>query len=106
MATWTQQLTAQPGDFTPILSTITHEDGECLQAIYDALINHATVTGNTLSDYVAQGICVGLEQDGVVINTASIATLKAVGVLLTTDGVHLGLTPLGFGFMQTMLANA
>lgn len=106
MTTWTSQLTAQPGDFTPILSTITQGDGECLQAIYDALNNHATATGNTLPDYVTQGICVGLEQDGVVINTASIATLKAVGVVLTTDGVHLGLTPLGFGFMQTMLANA
>ena len=103
MTTWTSQLTATPGNFTPILSTITQGDGECLQAIYDALADHATVTGNTLSDYVTQGICVGLEQDGVVINTASIATLKAVGVVLTNDGVHIGLTPLGYGFMQAML---
>ena len=103
MTTWTSQLTAQPGDFTPILSTITPGDGECLQAIYDALTDHATATGNTLSDYVTRGICVGLEQDGVVINTASVSTLKAVGVVLTNDSVHIGLTPLGYEFIQTML---
>ena len=102
MTTWTQQLTAQPGDFTPILSTITQGDGECLQAIYDQLDNHATLTGNTLSDYVLRGICVAIEQDGVVVNTPSIATLKAVGIVLTTDNVHIGLTPLGYGFMQAM----
>jgi hypothetical protein len=101
---WTSQLTAQPGNYAPILQTLTPGDGECLQAIYDALEDHATITGNTLMDYVQQGICVALEQDGVIINLPSIATLKAVGVILTTDNVHLGLTPLGYGFMQTMLA--
>jgi hypothetical protein len=104
MATWIQQLTAQPGNYQPILQTLTPGDGECLQAIYDQLEDHATITGNTLLSYVQQSICVALEQDGVTINLPSIATLKAVGVILTTDNVHLGLTPLGYGFMQTMLA--
>jgi hypothetical protein len=104
MSSWTQQLTAQPGNYAPILQTLTPGDGECLQALYDQLEDHATVTGNTLLGYVQQGICVAIEQDGVIINLPSIATLKAVGVILTTDNVHLGLTPLGYGFMQTMLS--
>jgi hypothetical protein len=103
MTTWVEQLTAQPGNYAPILQTLTPGDGECLQAIYDLLEDHATTTGNTLLGYVQQGICVAFEQDGVVINLPSIATLKAVGVILTTDNVHIGLTPLGYGFMQTML---
>ena len=103
MATWTSQLTATPGDFTPILSTINKADGECLQAIYDALTNHATVCNQTLLDYVNGGVCVALNIDGTIINIPSIATLKAVGIILTTDNVHIGLTPLGYGFMQTML---
>ena len=104
MTSWTSQLTATPGNYAPILQTLTPGDGDCLQAIYDQLEAHATITGNTLLDYVQQGICVAIEQDGVIINIPSIATLKAVGVILTTDNVHLGLTPLGYGFMQTMLA--
>ena len=103
MTNWTSQLTAQSGDYTPILSTITQTDGECLQAIYDALTDHATVTNRTLLDYVNGGICVALDIDGTIINIPSIATLKAVGIILTTDNVHIGLTPLGYGFMQTML---
>jgi hypothetical protein len=99
---WTQQLTAQLGNYQPILQTITQADGECLQTIYDQLEDHATITGNTLLDYVNQGICVAIEQDGVVINIPSIATLKTVGVILTSDNVHLGLTPLGLGFLEAM----
>ena len=99
---WTQQLTAQLGNYQPILQTITQADGECLQAIYEQLLNHATVTNNTLINYVINGICVALEQDGIIINLPSIATLKAVGVILTADNVHIGLTPLGYGFLETM----
>jgi hypothetical protein len=104
MTTWTSQLTATSGDYTPILQTITPDDGECLQAIYDALEDHAVTTGNTLIGYVQQGICVALENDETVINTPSIATLKATGVIATNDNVHIGLTTLGYGFMQAMLA--
>lgn len=104
MTTWTSQLTAQSGVFTPILTTLTPDDGECLQAIYDALEAHATVTNQTLMDYVTNGICVALENNETVINTPSIVTLKAVGVILSSDGVHIGLTMLGYGFMQTMLS--
>jgi len=31
---------------------------------------------------------------------------KAVGLLTTADNVQLGLTPLGYGFMQTMLTES
>lgn len=105
MATWTQQLSAQPGNYTPILSTITQGDGECLQAIYDKLSNHADTLYNSLYDYVVQGLCVAIDQDGVIINPASISTLKAVGLIITSDNVHIGLTLLGYGFMQEMSTN-
>jgi hypothetical protein len=104
MATWTSQLTATSGDYTPIIQTITSDDGECLQSIYDTLESHATSTGNTLTDYVQQSICVGLENDETIVNTPSIATLKATGVIVTNDNVHIGLTTLGYGFMEVMLA--
>jgi len=103
MTTWTRQLTAQPGNYAPLLQTLTPGDGECLQAIYDQLIAHATATNQTLLDYVLSGVCVALEQDGVIINLASIATLKAVGVIITSDNIHLGLTVLGYGFMQSVM---
>ena len=105
MTTWTSQLTAQLGDYTPILSTITQADGECLQAIYDALIDHAVLCNKTLSDYINNGTCIALDIDGTVINMPSITTLKTVGIVLTTDYIHIGLTQLGYGFMQTMLNN-
>lgn len=72
---WTEQLTGQPGDFKPIISTITQGDGECLQSIYNQLNDHATLRGNTLLDYVLEGTCVALEKDGTVINLPSITTL-------------------------------
>lgn len=103
MTTWTSQLTAQLGNYTPILSTITQVDGECLQSIYDTLVNHALDCNTTLLDYVNQGICVALNINETVIKTPFIATLKVIGIVLTNDNKHIGLTPLGYGFMQTML---
>ncbi|MGA0201157.1 MAG: hypothetical protein ACO3NK_18930 [Prochlorotrichaceae cyanobacterium] len=106
MTTWIQQLTATPGNYAAILQILTPGDGECLQSIYTQLEEHAVTTGSTLQDYVNQGICVSIEQDGSVINLPSIATLRAVGLLITTDNVHLGLTLLGYGFMQAMLTES
>ncbi|MFM1842732.1 MAG: hypothetical protein RLZZ490_1469 [Cyanobacteriota bacterium] len=103
MTTWTSQLTAQPGNYAPLLQTLTPGDGECLQAIYDQLSAHATATNQTLLDYVLQGVCVAIEQDGMIINLPSIATLKAVGVITTPDNIHLGLSVVGYEFMQAMM---
>lgn len=100
MTTWTQQLTATSGDFTPILSTITQADGECLQAIYDSLKTHSN---DDLYSYVVDNVCVYIEKDGIIVNLPSIGTLKAVGLIISNDNNHIGLTPLGYGFMQTML---
>ncbi len=66
MITWTQQLTATSGDFTPILSTITQADSECLQAIYDSLKTHSN---DNLYSYVINGICVYIEKDGIILIT-------------------------------------
>lgn len=104
MTTWTSQLIVQSGNYTPILSTITQSDGECLQAIYDILTNHAITCNSTLLNYVNDGIRVELDIDEIVINTPSIATLRAVGIVLTNDNKHIGLTLLGYRFMQAMLS--
>lgn len=106
MSLWTDQLTAQPGNFAPILQVITKSDGECLQEICDTLKSHAEAASSELLDYVVSGVCVNMKEQiygqSSLINLASIATLKAVGVIMTTDNMHVGVTPLGLGFMESV----
>lgn len=102
---WTDQLTAQPGNFAPILQTITQADGLCLQEIYDTITAHAENNGFLLWDYIVGGFCVSLQEQieaNGAVNLASIATLKAVGVIMSIDNVHIGITPLGYGFMESV----
>jgi hypothetical protein len=106
MTTWTSQLTATSGDYTPILQTITPDDGECLQSVFDTLQDYATATNTSLLDYITKGICVALseqiEDENIPIKLENLATLKAVGLIITTDYVHIGLTPLAYGFLNSV----
>ncbi len=90
--------TAQSGDYAPIINTITSDDALVFEAIINTLDTHSQGQNLTLQDYIAQGICVNMEG----VDIASIATLKAVGVIATTDNIHIGLTPLGYGFYQSV----
>jgi hypothetical protein len=94
--------TATSGNYSTITSVITADDAIAFTAIYDALRTHAESIKKppdyeefyTLLDYVQGGINVALEGYSV----AAIATLKAVGLITTSDNVHIGLTALGYGF--------
>ena len=88
--------TAQSGDYSVITQAITADDALAFAAIYQAISEHAIATNNTLSNYINQCVCVALSGYSV----AAISTLKTVGVIQTNDNVHLGLTPLGYGFYQ------
>lgn len=92
----TSLFAAQSGDYSVITQAITADDALAFRAIYEAIEAHAIATNNTLMDYINQGIRVSLEGYSV----AAIATLKAVGVIQSSDNVHIGLTILGYGFYQ------
>jgi len=94
---------AKSGDYSVITQAITANDALVFGDIYQALSNHASVSKNpnsdrfyTILDYVQLGIQVNLSNDN--FNVASIATLKAVGLIATNDNIHIGLTLLGLGF--------
>ena len=92
----TSLFTAQAGDYSVIRQVITADDALAFEAIYQAISEHAIATSNTLSDYINQCVCVALTDYSV----AAISTLKTVGVIGTNDNIHIGLTPLGYGFYQ------
>lgn len=98
---WTEQLAGQSGNYAPIIQSLTPHDGEVLQELIGLLSDHATALNTTLLDYVNRGICVGLGDLG---ELPALATLKALGLIITKDFVHIGLTPLGLGFFNTMTA--
>lgn len=93
---------AQAGDYSVITQAITADDAIAFSSIYGAIKVHAESSQKppnfeefyTLLDYIQGGVCVAL--DGY--SLAAIATLKAVGLITTSDSVHIGLTPLGYGF--------
>jgi hypothetical protein len=102
--TWTDQLTAQSENYSFILATLTPDDGLCLRAIYYTLNNHATACNSSLVNYVLQGICVNLQEQ---INDANnpiklhnLATLKALNLILTNENIHIGLSLLGYEFLE------
>jgi hypothetical protein len=99
--TWTDSLLGQPGNYAPIIQSLTPHDGQVLEMLVGLLSGHATQTQQTLEGYAMQGVCVGLGDLG---ELPSLATLKAIGLIVTADFVHIGLTPLGLGFLQTMLS--
>lgn len=92
--------TAQSGDYSVITQAITANDALVFEAIYEALEAHAIATNKTLMDYINQGICVSLSG----YSSDAIVTLRAVGVIATSDNVHIGLTLLGYGFYQFIQA--
>ena len=96
---WTDSLLGQPGNYAPIIQSLTPHDGAVLEMLIVLLSDHSTQAGQTLEGYVMQGVCVGLGDLG---ELPALATLKAVGLIATTDFVHIGLTPLGLGFYQSV----
>ena len=97
--------TAQSGDYSVITQTITANDALVFGDIYQALSDHASISKKieseefyTILDYVQSGISVNLSD--AILDTAAIATLKAVGVIATNDNIHIALTLLGYGFYQ------
>ena len=104
----TSLFTAQSGDYSVITQAITANDALVFGAIYEALSDHASVSRKinpenlgiddyyTILDYVQAGIAVNLTEES--LDVASLATLKAVGLISTNDGVHICLTLLGLGF--------
>lgn len=98
---WTEQLAGQPGNYAPIIQSLTPHDGAVLQELIELLSDHATALNTTLLDYVNRGVCVGLGELG---DLPALATLKALGLILTSDFVHISLTPLGLGFFNAMTA--
>lgn len=98
MAINTSLFNAVSGAYELIVNTITSDDALVFEAIINTLDTHSQGQNLTLQDYIAQGICVNMEG----VDIASVATLKAVGVIATTDNIHIGLTPLGYGFYQSV----
>ena len=103
MAINTSLFTAKSGDYSVITQAITANDALVFGNIYQALSDHASISKKlqsdgfyTIPDYVRSGIQVNLNKDN--FNDASIATLKAVGLIATSDNIHIGLTLLGLGF--------
>lgn len=94
----TSLFTAQAGDYSVIRQAITADDAIAFDAIYQAINGHAIANRNTLNDYIMQGVCVALTGCSI----AAISTLKTVGVIQTNDNVYIGLTPLGYGFYQSI----
>ena len=101
----TSLFTAQSGDYSVIAESITVNDALTFDDIYQALISHASVSRKldsedfyTITDYVQSQVMVNLSEAS--FDIASIATLKAVGVIRTDDNIHIGLTLLGVGFYQ------
>jgi|GEM_PF-3484463 len=101
----TSLFTAQSGNYSVINQAITANDALIFGAVYQALSAHASVLRKpqseefyTILDYVQSGIQVNLSDEN--FNVDSIATLKAVGLIATSDNVHIGLTLLGLGFYQ------
>jgi hypothetical protein len=99
--------TAQSGDYSAIAGIITLDDAIAFNAIYQALVDHALVSKKidsedayTITDYVQSRIEVNLSEEG--LDIASISTLKAAGLIITNDSVHIGLTLLGLGFYDFM----
>ena len=99
MPNWTDSLLGQPGNYAPIIQSLTPHDGQVLETLIGLLSDHATQTGQTLDGYAMQGVCVGLGDMG---ELPALATLKAVGLIVTEDFVHIGLTYLGLGFYQSV----
>lgn len=96
--------TATSGDYSTITNVITADDAITFESIYNAIKTHAELCKKppdfeesfTLLDYVQGGIGVALE--GYALST--IATLKAVGLIATSDNVHITITALGYGFYE------
>ena len=100
--------TAQSGDYSQITSLITLANAQHFASIYQALANHASVCTNpltnqsyTLLDYVQQGICVAI---GGNYPLDAIATLKGLNLIVSSDNVHIGLTPLGYDYYNYIQA--
>lgn len=92
----TNLFSSQSGDYSVITQAITADDAIAFEAIYEAIKAHAIAANKALEEYIAQGICIAIEGYSV----AAIATLKAVGVIQSSDNIHIGLTMLGYGFYQ------
>jgi hypothetical protein len=96
--------TATSGDYSTITNVITADDAIAFDSIYNAIKTHAELCKKppdfeesfTLLDYVQGGINVALEGYSV----AAIATLKAVGLITTSDNIHIAITALGYGFYE------
>lgn len=96
---WTDLLLGQPGNYAPIIQSLTPHDGQVLEMLIGLLSDHATQAGQSVESYAMQGICVGLGDLG---ELPSLATLKAVGLITTTDYIHIGITPLCLGFLVSV----
>lgn len=94
----TSLFTSQSGDYSVVTTAITADDAIQFGIIYDAIAAHAIATESQLLDYISNTTCVNLSDLDLPI--AAISTLKAVGVIISNDGVHIGLTLLGYGFYQ------
>lgn len=94
----TSLFTAQAGDYSVIEKAITANDAIAFDAIYQAINAHAIANSNTLNNYITQGVCVALSG----YSLAAIATLKTVGIIETSDNIHIGITLLGYGFYQSI----
>ena len=99
--------TTQPNDWTLFNNTLTLANAHHFASIYQALANHASVCTNpltnqsyTLLEYVQQGICVAIPDCPL----DAIATLKGLNLIISTDNVHIGLTPLGYDYYNYIQA--
>lgn len=93
---------AQSGDYSVIRDKITYNDALQFCSIYEAISTHVIATESQLLGYISNTTCINLSDLN--LESASISTLKAVGVIISNDGVHIGLTLLGYGFYQFIQA--
>ena len=91
----------QSGDYSTITDVITANDAIAFGIIYNAVEAHSIATGRTINDYISQGIHIAISD----LNIAAIATLKAVGLITTSDNIHIALTALGYGFYDFIQEN-
>lgn len=98
---WTNALSAEPGNFTVILSLLTQANGIVLDNIYSEIESWCAVTGNSFEEILSGSVAINCgEVEGV--NGDSIASLTSLGLIASTDNVHIAPTTLGAQFIATV----
>lgn len=130
---WTTQLSTTPvSAFDTILSSLTQQEGECLQLLYDTFQQYLTDKpikrldrGNFLGEQPKEQYVIDNLRSSVnaaacfsikgLLNNPDLSTtldsnnlkrLKILGLIWSNDDLHYGFTPLGVDFIEAMLESS